>query len=196
MKSSVRYSMNMKLIFVGDPSVGKTSLLHRLMDDECSPDKPSTLGVDFSFKDFTIDKQTLKLQVWDTAGQERYRSLINSYYRHSQGIIMVFDLTDKISFENILSQWLPVMIAHLGSVIPKFLILGNKKDLALDRSQVISPKEVKVRVEQIPDACFRDLDCNDIRHYMDRTSKISYNFNGCKIILEFEISFLFVFLLF
>jgi Ras-related protein Rab-1A len=171
--------MNMKLIFIGDPAVGKTSLLTRLMDDDYSENNPSTVNMDFRFKDYKLNEHTVKLQVWDTAGQERYRSLINSYYRHSQGIIMVFDLTDKNSFESILTQWLPIMIAHLGSIIPKFLILGNKKDLSQDHENVITSQYAKVRIEQVPDACFRDADINDGFQYMDSPQQISYNFNGC-----------------
>ena len=180
MLSSIRYAMNMKLIFIGDPSVGKTSLLRRVTEETYKPNAPSTLGVDFVFKDFEIKGTTVKLQIWDTAGQERYRSMINSYYKHSHGIILVFDLTDEQSFENILSQWIPNLISHLGTVNPKFLILGNKKDLSNNRSQIWGLDMVKCRIEQMQEACFRDLDLNTMIHYQDNIKKISYNVNGGK----------------
>lgn len=178
MLSNIKYSMNMKLIFVGDPSVGKTSLLHRLLHNEYKSDALSTMGVDFVFKDVEIKNLTVKLQIWDTAGQERFRSLINSYYRHSQGIILVFDLTDEQSFTNLIEQWVPVMVAHLGSAIPKILVLGNKIDLDGQRQSMFKTEIIKSRIEQISEACFRDLDLNECFHHLDKPEEISYNFNG------------------
>jgi Ras-related protein Rab-1A len=178
MMSNIRYAMNMKLIFIGDPSVGKTSLLRRFTEDVYKPNSPSTLGVDFVFKDYEVKGTTVKLQIWDTAGQERYRSMIDSYYKHSQGIIMVFDLTDEQSFDNILNQWMPSIVSHLGNVNPKFLVLGNKKDLSNNRSQLFDLNQVKCQLEQLQIACFRDIDLNKISHYQDDLQKVSYNFNG------------------
>ena len=183
MISNIKYSMNMKLIFVGDPSVGKTSLLHRLLHNEYKEDTISTMGVDFVFKNFEINDSTVKLQIWDTAGQERFRSLINSYYRHSQGIIMVFDLTDEQSFNNMIDQWVPVMVANLGTTIPKILVLGNKVDLDSQRLALFEKTHIKSKIEQIPEACFRDLDLNDCFHHLDDPQAISYKFNGGESIL-------------
>ena len=181
MMSSIRYTMNMKLIFIGDPSVGKTSLLRRFTSEEdYDKNTPSTLGVDFTFKDFQVFEKTVKLQIWDTAGQEKYRSLINSYYRHSNGIIMVFDLTDKQSFENLLGRWIPTIVSNLGNMIPKFLILGNKQDLTMDRSQIFQENEIKVRTEQMSEACFRDMDLNAPQCYADDPNKVTFEFNGSK----------------
>ena len=148
--SNIRYAMNMKLIFIGDPSVGKTSLLRRLTEDVYQPNSPSTLGVDFVFKDYEIKGTTVKLQIWDTAGQERYRSMIDSYYKHSQGIIMVFDLTDEQSFDNILNQWMPSIVSHLGNVNPKFLVLGNKKDPKFDSSKYFAVEQQNFDLMSLP----------------------------------------------
>ena len=66
----------------------------------------ATIGVDFRFKTIQVDNKNVKFQIWDTAGQERFRTITSAYYRGSQGILLVFDLTDPLSFENITKFWM------------------------------------------------------------------------------------------
>ncbi len=82
-----------KLVFVGDQSVGKTSIMGRYTRDEFHPGNQPTVGVDFVSKSIQVDGKTIRLQLWDTAGQERFRSLIPSYIRDSHVIILVYDIT-------------------------------------------------------------------------------------------------------
>ena len=86
---------------IGDTSVGKSCLLTRFADDQFTDNYVTTIGVDFRFKTMIVMDKIVKVQVWDTAGQERYRSITNAYYRGAEGILVVFDLTNKESFNNI-----------------------------------------------------------------------------------------------
>jgi small GTP-binding protein len=87
------------------PGVGKSSMLLRFTDDAFEEHLASTIGVDFKVKTVSMRGKTLKLTIWDTAGQERFRTLTSSYYRGCHGIILVFDVNDRSSFEH-LRQWL------------------------------------------------------------------------------------------
>lgn len=95
---------NLKIILIGDSGVGKTSLLQRFCDNEFSNNFLTTIGIDFKIKTITLNGQPVKLQIWDTAGQERFRTITQAYYRGADGIVMVFDIDDRASFDNML-QW-------------------------------------------------------------------------------------------
>jgi len=95
------FDLSLKLLLLGDSAVGKTSLLMRFVDDKYSSTFISTVGVDFKSKIMPIETERVKLQVWDTAGQERFRTISLSFLRGAQGIALVFDLTDKRSFDHV-----------------------------------------------------------------------------------------------
>ncbi|KAJ1428596.1 ras-related protein rab-2B-like protein [Ochromonadaceae sp. CCMP2298] len=94
-----------RFLIVGEPSVGKTSLLLRYKDGQFYMDQKTTIGVDYKAKEVQIGGEALKLQIWDTAGQERFRSINASFYLKAQGIIVVFDITDRETF-NAVPRWL------------------------------------------------------------------------------------------
>jgi Ras-related protein Rab-1A len=121
------YDYLFKLLLIGDSGVGKSSMLIRFTDDTYSEAFISTIGVDFKIKTIELDGKMIKLQIWDTAGQERFRTITSSYYRGAHGIIIVFDLTDIDSFENI-QQWLTEINRYSYKYICKILV-GNKSDL-------------------------------------------------------------------
>jgi len=99
------YDHIFKILLIGDAGVGKSSILLRFTDDAFEEHLASTIGVDFKVKTLHMRGKTLKLTIWDTAGQERFRTLTSSYYRGCHGIILVFDVNDRPSFEH-LRTWL------------------------------------------------------------------------------------------
>ena len=112
-------------------------LLIRFTDDTFSDSYVTTIGVDFKIKTLDIDGKSCKLQIWDTAGQERFRNIISSYYRGAQGIMLVYDITDLESFQN-LNTWLIEIEKNASKNVYKILV-GNKCDMENER---------KVTVEQ------------------------------------------------
>merc|ERR1719410_1167773 len=89
-----------KLVFLGDQSVGKTSIITRFMYDNFDRHYQATIGIDFLSKTMYLEDRTVRLQLWDTAGQERFRSLIPSYIRDSSVAVVVYDTTNKTSFQS------------------------------------------------------------------------------------------------
>eukprot|EP00438_Fugacium_kawagutii_P027346 Skav236351 [mRNA] locus=scaffold918:176089:183317:+ [translate_table: standard] len=124
------YDYLFKLLLIGDSGVGKSCLLLRNSNDsDANPRQPrafhyfkdkesyiSTIGVDFKIRTLEqeqLESKTIKLQIWDTAGQERFRTITSSYYRGAHGIIVVYDVTDKESFNNV-KHWVQVNGAVRG----------------------------------------------------------------------------------
>mmetsp|Transcript_10113 Transcript_10113/g.42491 ORF Transcript_10113/g.42491 Transcript_10113/m.42491 type:complete len:175 (+) Transcript_10113:242-766(+) len=125
------YDYLFKLLLIGDSSVGKSCLLLRFSDGSFNESQMSTIGVDFKIRTLELDKKTFKLQIWDTAGQERFRTIAAAYYRGAQGIIIVYDVTNKQSFENV-EMWLSEVNKYGSGDVNKLLV-GNKSDLTSKR---------------------------------------------------------------
>ena len=118
-----------KALVIGDSGVGKSCLLLRFAQDKYEQNYLSTVGVDYYNRTINIDGKRVQLQMWDTAGQERFRTITRSYYRGSQGIVVVYDVTDNATFENV-KHWLDEIEKNAGSEVIKLLV-GNKSDCAL-----------------------------------------------------------------
>lgn len=116
-----------KIVIVGDSNVGKTGLLSRFTKDEFHADSKGTVGVEFATRQIEHDGKTIEAQVWDTAGQERYRAVTAAYYRNATGALIVYDVTNRDSFENC-AKWLKELRTHADSSIVAMLV-GNKCDL-------------------------------------------------------------------
>lgn len=95
------YDYMFKILTVGNSGTGKSCLLLRFSEGTFSDNFMSTIGVDFKFKQIQVEDKEIKLQIWDTAGQERFRTITSSFYRGANGIVLVFDLTDLYSFQQI-----------------------------------------------------------------------------------------------
>lgn len=121
------YDYLFKLLLIGDSGVGKSCLLLRFADDTYNESYISTIGVDFKIRTIELDGKTVKLQIWDTAGQERFRTITSSYYRGAHGIIIVYDVTDQESFNNV-KTWLHEIDRYANENVNKLLV-GNKNDL-------------------------------------------------------------------
>jgi Ras-related protein Rab-2A len=119
------YDYLVKFIIVGDGAVGKSSLLLRFVDDRFRHDHALTIGVDFGVRYATVDNVRLKLQLWDTAGQEAYRSVTRAFYAASAAAVLVYDVTDRQSFDN-LSPWIQRVCDPQRS--RPLIIVGNKTD--------------------------------------------------------------------
>jgi len=133
------YDMQIKLLMIGDSGVGKTCLLLRYANDSFSPTFITTIGIDFKIKNVDIDGKRVKLQIWDTAGQERFRTITTSYFRGAQGIVLVYDVTDRRSFESI-RNWISQIQQHADVHVNKILV-GNKCDMVDEK--VVSTEEGK-----------------------------------------------------
>ena len=118
---------NYKIVIIGDQHVGKTSILSRYKYETIEENYAPTVGIDFLTKNVFLEDKTIRLIMWDTAGQERFKSLIPTYLKNANCIILAFDLTNKTSFTS-LSKWLSDAKEH----VPEdtfFVICGNKMDL-------------------------------------------------------------------
>ena len=117
----------MKVVLVGNTQVGKTCLVSRLMTGTFRANSPATVGAAFQDHVMTTDKGIVSMQIWDTAGQEKYRSLTPMYYRNAHAAVLVFDVTNKESYES-LEQWATDLEEKTTTDI-KIFIAGNKCDL-------------------------------------------------------------------
>jgi len=94
-------SKALKLLMLGESGVGKTSLLLKFVNKTFKESYLSTIGMDFMRKKIIIDNNEIQLNIWDSAGQERFRTLVPSYFRNTDGLIIVYDITDEKSYENV-----------------------------------------------------------------------------------------------
>eukprot|EP01091_Cochliopodium_minus_P005992 TRINITY_DN1587_c0_g1_i4.p1 TRINITY_DN1587_c0_g1~~TRINITY_DN1587_c0_g1_i4.p1 ORF type:complete len:214 (+),score=52.51 TRINITY_DN1587_c0_g1_i4:20-661(+) len=119
-----------KIVILGDSGVGKTSILSKYSRDEFNMDTKSTVGVEIATRNILVDNVSITAQIWDTAGQERYRAITKVYYRGVRGALLVYDITQKSSFESI-ENWLKDL--KEGNNTPQeelvIMIIGNKSDL-------------------------------------------------------------------
>lgn len=117
--------INHKVVFIGNSAVGKTSIINQYMYDSTSAEHQPTVGIDFFAKTLNVDGKSVRMQIWDTAGQEKFNSLIPNYIRDSTVAVMVFDLSNRDSFDQ-LEKW-HKMVSDIAN--PKLIIVGNKCDL-------------------------------------------------------------------
>jgi len=132
-----------KLVFLGDQSVGKTSIITRFMYDKFDNTYQATIGIDFLSKTMYLEDRTVRLQRWDTAGQERFRSLIPSYIRDSSVAVVVFDVANRQSFLNT-ARWVEEVRSERGSDVI-IMLVGNKTDLVDKRQVSIEEGDAKAR---------------------------------------------------
>jgi len=136
-----------KLVFLGDQSVGKTSIINRFIYGTFDGKDHPTVGIDFVSKPMFFEDKTIRLQLWDTAGQERFRSLIPSYIRDCSVAVIVYDVTSRTSFANI-NRWVEYVREERGSDVIIALV-GNKIDLEDKRAVTTDEGESKAKEHEI-----------------------------------------------
>ena len=122
---------SVKIVIIGDMSVGKTCVTYRYVEGTYSDVFANTIGLAYSYKEVEIDGKKIGLQLWDTAGQERYRSLVKTYFRGTHGALVFYDITSRESFGRV-GYWMDSLSAE-GVDFKSVILVGNKVDLAEGR---------------------------------------------------------------
>eukprot|EP01113_Clastostelium_recurvatum_P005303 TRINITY_DN12369_c0_g1_i3.p1 TRINITY_DN12369_c0_g1~~TRINITY_DN12369_c0_g1_i3.p1 ORF type:complete len:213 (+),score=31.49 TRINITY_DN12369_c0_g1_i3:82-720(+) len=128
-----------KIVLLGEGCVGKTSLCLRYVQDKFNDKHLTTIQASFLTKRLTVDGRRVGLAIWDTAGQERFHALGPIYYRDANGALLVYDITDRDSFQKVQS-WVKELRKMLGDNVV-LAIAGNKADL--ERQRVVSIEEAE-----------------------------------------------------
>ncbi|KAL8580731.1 hypothetical protein ACOMHN_018403 [Nucella lapillus] len=128
---ATRYDVLLRLMLVGDTGVGKTCLICQYAENHFNPIHVTTIGVDFKLKMADIRGMTVKMQIWDTAGQERFEAITKQFYRRAMGVVLVFDICSRSSFES-LAKWL-LYVKEFSQPETQVIMLGNQCDREAQR---------------------------------------------------------------
>ena len=115
-----------KILLLGDSSVGKTCICTRYSDNTFQEDHLATIGLDFKVKSVNLDGKIVKVQIWDTAGQDRFKSITKNYYKGAHGIILIYDITNRRTFDNV-KNWVDIIKEEVSEKVTVILV-GNKID--------------------------------------------------------------------
>ena len=125
------FSVFFKILLIGDLGVGKSCVILRYVEGDFPGNIMSSIGVDFKTKKIDLDDRLIKMQIWDTAGHEKFRTITTSYYKSAHAIIILYDITQKTSFDHI-KNWI-TEIDKFGKQGVLKVIVGNKLDLENNR---------------------------------------------------------------
>ena len=125
------YDLTLKLLVVGDSSVGKTNFVMRLINNEFSKNYMTTSGIDLKTTDIEIKNKKIHIQLWDTAGQEKYKAITKNLFLKVMGALIIYDITNETSYNN-LKSWVKLIKEECGKHM-QLIILGNKSDLDAQR---------------------------------------------------------------
>ena len=125
----MNYDQKCQLLIIGDSTVGKTSIITRFANGTFDSNYLATVGLDNFTKDEIIDNKTIRIKIWDTAGQERYKSLTKGFFRNAEGVMLVYDVTNSETYEN-LKYWMQSIKNNLGENMGEIpiIIIGIKID--------------------------------------------------------------------
>ncbi|KAA0154382.1 hypothetical protein FNF27_05858 [Cafeteria roenbergensis] len=155
MAAAAEPKVSLRILMLGDSGVGKSSIMKRFIDNKFSPSMTSTIGIDYATKVIDSGGSPVKLTVWDTAGQERFRSMAAGYYKGSDGVVMVYDITVRESLENV-RQWMRDLRGRVGDGVA-VLLVGNKADLAARRQ--VTEASGRELAESVGAAAFVEVSC-------------------------------------
>lgn len=125
---NLNYDEKVNIITVGDSTVGKTSIINLYFEEKKITNYLATVGIEHYSKNIQLGNKLVKLKVWDTAGQERFRSLTKNYFKNADGVIVVYDVSNRNSFNNI-KTWISSINENKSEDDIKVIIVGNKIDL-------------------------------------------------------------------
>ena len=173
-------SVNIKLLLLGDPSVGKTTFLWKYMNNQYKNNYDLTIGVDYATKVIKIDDKKINLQIWDTAGQESFRAITTSYFRSANCALIFFDVSNIDSYNNV-QYWVSTYLSMSNNSKNSIFLLGNKCDnimrdvsnrdcLDLANSLNILYSEISVKsntINDLNDIIFTLLNNIDLKQQQD-----------------------------
>ena len=180
----------LKLLTLGDSSVGKSSFIVKYIDDKFTYSYIATLGLDFKQKKIQLKSgENVRLRIFDTAGQERFKSISINFIKKANGILLLYDVTNKFSFQSV-NRWMESIKEAAGEKISVILI-GNKCDLEKEREVSKEEGEEKAKQFNLPfyeTSCKEGININEVFETLaeDILSKTSHNIgsNGEKITKE------------
>ena len=137
------YDEKIQLIMVGESGVGKTSLIRRYTNNIFNSNHLETIGIEFFNKEERFNDKIIQIKIWDTAGQEIFHSLTKNFYRKADGIIIVYDITNKESFERV-QDWVKSVYDNTDTYKEiQMIIVGNKNDLE-EKREVSKEEGLKI----------------------------------------------------
>ena len=138
-----------KLLTLGDTEVGKTSIVLRYSDDKFHQNKISTIGVDFKVKMVTKGNEKIKISIYDTAGQERFKNIVKHYYKGANGILLIYDISKRITFEK-LQFWLDDLKENADIDNLFIYLVGNKNDKKEEREVTFEEGNKFAKEKKLP----------------------------------------------
>ena len=162
LKDQSKFDKSIKLIFLGESSVGKTSIIHRICQGEFSPNLKATISLELNNYYIKINDYIIRIQIWDTAGQEKYNSIVKNYFQNADIAIYIYAINDENSFEKI-QDW--YFVAHdnnqkAGNKEMKNILLGNKKDVG-ETQRKVSTEEGELFAKKNNFLYFQEISCKD-----------------------------------
>ncbi len=135
--NSQKENYEFQVVVVGDSGVGKSNLIKRFINNEFQSHSKATVGVEFLSKNFIINNEIFKINIWDTSGQERYKSITTAYYKGAKGAMIIYDVTNQNSFNNV-DKWFNEIKDKAYKNI-NLIMIGNKTDL--EDKKVVSSED-------------------------------------------------------
>ena len=149
-----------KVVIVGDSGVGKTNLVRRFATNTFNKESKATVGVEFLSKSYIVNDRVFKIELWDTAGQERYKSITSAYFKGAKGALVVYDVTSKITFDNV-DKWCSELQTK-GSKTVNIIMVGNKTDLKENIVVTTDMSKVKAANLHVPVMETSALDASNV----------------------------------
>ncbi len=152
----------LKILTIGESAVGKTCILLRFTDNKFLKTHLTTIGIDYKSKVIKVNNFSVKLKIWDTAGQERFRNITQQYYKGADGILLVYDVTERNSFEKV-REWMKQIQQNTNKDKVGIILVGNKCDLderqvSLEEGQNLS-KEYGILFYET--SAYKDININE-----------------------------------